>query len=48
MGGDASNGVTYDQGSQSMVFHGTSCDQIKGGGSVKLDIIYGCKGAPIL
>ena len=45
---DTTNGVSYDGKSQSLVFNGSSCDQLKAGDSVKIDILYGCKGAPIL
>jgi hypothetical protein len=38
---DAKDGATYDPGSQSVIFHGMSCDKIKGGAS-KVDVIYGC------
>ena len=44
---DATNGTTYDPGSNSIVFHGTSCDQIKTGASSALDIVYGCPQGPI-
>jgi hypothetical protein len=44
---DAANGTTYDPGSNSLVFHGTSCDQIKSGASSSLDIVYGCPAGPI-
>jgi hypothetical protein len=38
---DATNGVTYDPGSQSIVLHGMSCDTVKAG-AAKVDVIYGC------
>jgi len=38
---DAANGMTYDPGSQSVEFHGMSCDKIKAG-AAKVDVIYGC------
>jgi hypothetical protein len=44
---DATNGTTYDAGSNSIVFHGMSCDQIKSGAASSLDIIYGCPAGPI-
>ncbi|HWE26410.1 MAG TPA: VWA domain-containing protein [Polyangia bacterium] len=44
---DPANGTTYDPGSNSIVFHGTSCDQIKSGSASSLDIIYGCPSPPI-
>jgi hypothetical protein len=44
---DATNGTTYDPGTNSLVFHGTSCDQIKSGASSSLDIVYGCPAGPI-
>jgi len=44
---DAANGTTYDPGSNSLVFHGTSCDSIKSGAASSLDIVYGCPAGPI-
>lgn len=44
---DPANGTTYDAGSNSIIFHGASCDSIKNGGATSLDIIYGCPSAPI-
>ena len=44
---DPTNGTTYDPGSNSLVFHGTSCDQIKSGATSSLDIVYGCPAGPI-
>jgi hypothetical protein len=44
---DPANGTTYDAGSNSLVFHGASCDKIKSGATSSLDIIYGCPGGPI-
>jgi hypothetical protein len=44
---DPTNGTTYDPGSNSLEFHGTSCDQIKSGASSSLDVIYGCPSGPI-
>jgi hypothetical protein len=44
---DPTNGTTYDPGSNSLVFHGTSCDQIKSGAATSLDIVYGCPAGPI-
>ncbi len=44
---DAANGTSYDPGTNSLVFHGTSCDQIKSGAATSLDIIYGCPAPPI-
>jgi hypothetical protein len=38
---DGTNGVTYDPGSQSIIFHGMSCDAIKAGAK-SVDVIYGC------
>lgn len=38
---DAANGMTYDPASQSIEFHGMSCDKIKAG-AAKVDVIYGC------
>ncbi len=44
---DPTNGTTYDPGSNTLVFHGTSCDQIKGGAASSLDVVYGCPAGPI-
>lgn len=44
---DPANGTTYDAGSNSLTFHGTSCDAIKGGQATTVDIIYGCPAGPI-
>ena len=44
---DPANGTTYDPGSNSLVFNGTSCDQIKSGAASSLDIVYGCPAGPI-
>ncbi|MGZ3426845.1 MAG: vWA domain-containing protein [Polyangia bacterium] len=44
---DPANGTTYDPGSNSLLFHGSSCDQIKSGASSSLDIVYGCPAGPI-
>ena len=44
---DPTNGTTYDPGSNSLVFHGSSCDQIKSGAASSLDIVYGCPAGPI-
>ena len=44
---DPANGTTYDPGSNSLVFHGASCDQIKAGAASSLDIVYGCPAGPI-
>src|SRR5262249_12000504 len=32
---DPTNGMTYDDGSTSIVFHGTACDKLKAGGAAK-------------
>jgi hypothetical protein len=39
---DPANGVTYDAASQSLVFHGAACDQIKKPSVMKIDVVYGC------
>jgi hypothetical protein len=39
---DPTNGITYDPATNSLTFHGTACDQIKAGGTTKVDVIYGC------
>lgn len=44
---DPNNGTTYDPGSNTLDFHGSSCDQIKNGAASSLDIIYGCPSGPI-
>ena len=44
---DPTNGTTYDPGTNSLVFHGSSCDQIKSGATSSLDIVYGCPAGPI-
>jgi hypothetical protein len=44
---DPTNGTTYDPASNTLDFHGTSCDQIKSGASSSLDIVYGCPSGPI-
>lgn len=44
---DPANGTTYDAGSNSIQFHGTSCDKIKSGAASSLDIVYGCPSPPI-
>lgn len=44
---DAANGTTYDAGSNTLTFHGTSCDAIKGGQATTVDVIYGCPSGPI-
>jgi hypothetical protein len=44
---DPTNGTTYDPASNTLDFHGTSCDQIKSGASSSLDIVYGCPAGPI-
>ncbi|MDB4964325.1 MAG: putative secreted protein [Myxococcales bacterium] len=44
---DAANGTTYDPKSNTLEFHGTSCDAIKNGGATAVDVIYGCPSGPI-
>ncbi len=44
---DPVNGATYDAMSNSITFHGTTCDAIKSGASSKVDIVYGCKSPTI-
>jgi hypothetical protein len=44
---DPTNGTSYDAGTNSLVFNGSSCDQLKAGGAATLDIIYGCPSGPI-
>jgi hypothetical protein len=45
---DPQNGMTYDAGSTSITFHGTSCDQVKSGSASSVDVVYGCPSPPIL
>jgi hypothetical protein len=44
---DPQNGATYDDATQSLVFHGKACDQIKNAQVMKIDVVYGCP-APIV
>jgi hypothetical protein len=39
---DPNNGVTYDPGSTSIIFHGSACDQVKSGAAASVDVVYGC------
>lgn len=43
---DPVNGWTYDPVTNSVTFHGTSCDAIKMGTVVDIDIVYGCNMPP--
>lgn len=43
---DPINGWTYDPATNSVTFHGTSCDAIKDGTIVDIDIVYGCNMPP--
>jgi von Willebrand factor type A domain len=45
--GDATNGMTYDAATQSVTFHGTSCDSLKSGSVKKVDLVYGCPAPPV-
>jgi hypothetical protein len=44
---DAGNGWTYDPATKKLTFHGTSCDQLKGGTVSDVDVVYGCPGPTI-
>lgn len=44
---DPTNGWTYDPATNSITFHGTSCDAIKSGAIVNIDIVYGCNMPPV-
>jgi hypothetical protein len=39
---DPVNGATYDAASNSITFHGSSCDKIKTGSATKVNVVYGC------
>lgn len=43
---DPVDGWTYDPATNSVTFHGASCDAIKAGGVVDVDIVYGCNMPP--
>ncbi len=45
---DPANGYSYDAASNSLTFHGTSCDKVKAGGVSKIDLIFGCPSPPII
>ena len=47
MANDPNNGWTYDPMTNTVTFHGTACDAIKGGIIVDIDIVYGCNEPPI-
>lgn len=42
LGGDATNGWTYDAATNTVTFHGTSCDQLKAGTVTDVDVVFGC------
>jgi hypothetical protein len=44
---DPNNGWTYDPMTNTVTFHGTACDAIKGGIIVDIDIVYGCNQPPV-
>ncbi|NVB38251.1 VWA domain-containing protein [Pseudenhygromyxa sp. WMMC2535] len=44
---DASEGWTYDPDTNTVTFHGSACESIKGGTIVDIDIVYGCDQPPI-
>ena len=40
---DPTNGWSYDPTTNTLTFHGASCDQIKGGTVTAIDVIYSCE-----
>jgi hypothetical protein len=44
---DMTNGWSYDPINNTITFHGTSCEAIKAGTIVDIDIVYGCNEPPI-
>jgi hypothetical protein len=40
--GDPTNGWTYDATTNTITFHGMSCDQLKSGSVTDLQVIFGC------
>lgn len=44
---DPNNGWTYDPMTNTITFHGTACEAIKGGTVTDVDIVYGCNEPPI-
>lgn len=42
LSGDATNGWTYDAATNTVTFHGTSCDQLKAGTVTDVDVVFGC------
>ncbi len=44
---EAMNGWTYDPLTNTITFHGSSCEAIKAGTIVDIDIVYGCDEPPI-
>jgi von Willebrand factor type A domain len=44
---DDVDGWTYDPVTNSVTFHGASCEQIKSGAVVDVDIVYGCNMPPV-
>ena len=44
---DPVDGWTYDPVTNSVTFHGMSCDDIKSGAVVDVDIVYGCNMPPV-
>jgi hypothetical protein len=44
---DPTNGWTYDPNTNTITFHGSSCEAIKAGTIVDIDIVYGCDEPPI-
>lgn len=42
LAGDATNGWTYDATTNTVTFHGTSCDQLKAGTVTDVDVVFGC------
>jgi hypothetical protein len=44
---DPGNGWTYDPVTNSVTFHGTSCEAIKLATVTDVDIVYGCNMPPV-
>jgi hypothetical protein len=43
---DAQSGYTFDQASNSITLHGSSCDKLKTDPMTKIQVVYGCPSAP--
>ena len=44
---DGTNGWTYDPTTNSVTFHGASCDAVQTGTVTEIDIVYGCPMPPV-